>query len=69
MVLSDKDQIRQIMQECHDSVTSGHFSEERTIERIKQTAWWVSWKEQVHEYIHTCDMCQKANKQKGKRFG
>jgi hypothetical protein len=47
----------------------GHFSEERTVERVKQTAWWIDWKTQVHEYIKSCDTCQKANKQTGKRFG
>ncbi|KAI7959400.1 hypothetical protein MJO28_003191 [Puccinia striiformis f. sp. tritici] len=69
LVLCDKTQINTILQECHDNANSGHFSEERTVERVKQTAWWIDWQQEVHEYIKSCDICQKANKQTGKRFG
>ena len=69
LVLSDQNQIKNVLHECHDNVNSGHLSEERTIERVKQTAWWIDWRTQVHEYIQTCDVCQKTNKQTGKRFG
>ena len=65
LVLCDKDVIKNIMFECHDNINSGHLSEERTIERIRQTAWWIDWKKQVHEYIQTCEICQKSNKQTG----
>jgi len=69
LVLSEENQIKNVLHECHDNVNSGHLSEERTVERIKQTAWWKDWRNQVHEYIQTCDVCQKTNKQTGKRFG
>jgi hypothetical protein len=69
LVLCDKAQIDNILYECHDNINSGHFSEDRTVERVKQTAWWINWKTIVSEYIKTCEVCQKANKQTGKRYG
>ncbi|KAI7938412.1 hypothetical protein MJO28_015332 [Puccinia striiformis f. sp. tritici] len=69
IVLNDKKHILNILSECHDGITSAHLSEERTLEKVKQTAWWIDWKKQVHQYCSTCDICQKTNKQTGKRYG
>ena len=69
LVICDEVQIDTILKECHDNIDSGHFSEERTMERVKQTAWWIDWRNQVQEYVKSCDVCQKSNKQTGKRFG
>ena len=59
----------QIMQVCHDDCLSGHLSEDRTLERIQTTAWWVRWRIEAQIYVASCDRCQKANKATGKRFG
>ncbi|KAI7935554.1 hypothetical protein MJO28_016425 [Puccinia striiformis f. sp. tritici] len=69
LVLCDELQIKNILSECHDNINSGHFSEDRTLERIKQTAWWLDWRNQVSNYIKSCEICQKSNKQTGKRYG
>jgi len=69
LVLVDRDNINTILYECHDSVYSGHFSEEKTIEKVQDTAWWVDWRKETSEYCDSCDRCQKANKATGKRFG
>ena len=60
---------QQILEVCHDDCFSGHFSEDRTIERVSTTAWWIKWRLQTQEYVASCDRCQKANKATGKRFG
>ncbi|MBW0529126.1 hypothetical protein O181_068841 [Austropuccinia psidii MF-1] len=54
---------------CHDSVASGHLSEDRTLERGKTCSCWPNWKKDVAEYCKTCDKCQKANRATGKKFG
>ena len=69
LVICDELQIKNILQECHDNIGSGNFSAERTEDRVRNTAWWINWKTQLAEYIKSCDTCQKANKQTGKRFG
>ncbi|MBW0582851.1 hypothetical protein O181_122566, partial [Austropuccinia psidii MF-1] len=54
--------INNILQECHDSIYSGHLSEDRTLEKVKNLAWWPSWTKETIEYRHTCDRCQKAKR-------
>ncbi|MBW0542317.1 hypothetical protein O181_082032 [Austropuccinia psidii MF-1] len=39
------------------------------MEGIKECAWWPSWRKDLIEYCHSCDMCQKANKATGKKGG
>ncbi|MBW0576022.1 hypothetical protein O181_115737 [Austropuccinia psidii MF-1] len=49
--------------------TSGHLSEDRTLERVKTCSWWPNWKKDVSEYYQICDRFQKANTATGKKFG
>ena len=69
LVLCDTNQIQNILHECHDNAVAGHFSIDRTIERIRNTAWWNTWRKDTETYVTSCDTCQKANKATGKRFG
>jgi transposase InsO family protein len=69
IVLCDQLQIDALMKECHDNIGAGHFSEERTIERVRTTAWRNNWPNEVATYIKSCETCQKSNKQTGKRYG
>ncbi|MBW0513788.1 hypothetical protein O181_053503 [Austropuccinia psidii MF-1] len=69
MVVCSRILISTVLLEFHDTIYSGHISEERTMERIRTFAWWPSWRKDVIEYCHSCDRCQKANKATGKRFG
>ena len=52
---------------CHDDILAGHFSEQKSLKRLQNTAWWLGYKEDMHQYVSTCDSCQKANKKTGKR--
>ncbi|MBW0507912.1 hypothetical protein O181_047627 [Austropuccinia psidii MF-1] len=61
--------INTTLHECHDSVASGHLSEDRTLERVKTCSWWPNWRNDVAKYCQTCDRCQKANRDQGKKFG
>ncbi|MBW0589054.1 hypothetical protein O181_128769, partial [Austropuccinia psidii MF-1] len=49
-------------------IYSGHLSEDRTLEKVKNCAWWPSWRKETIEYCHTCDRCQKANRSTGSKF-
>ncbi|MBW0559525.1 hypothetical protein O181_099240 [Austropuccinia psidii MF-1] len=57
-----------MLHECHDSVYSGHLSEDRTLEKVKNCAWWPSWRKETIEYCHICDRCPNANRSRGKKF-
>ncbi|MBW0522345.1 hypothetical protein O181_062060 [Austropuccinia psidii MF-1] len=69
MTLCSRLLINTILHECHDRIYSGHLSEDRTLEKVKDCAWWPSWKKETIEYCHSCDRCQKANRSTGKKFG
>ncbi|MBW0551413.1 hypothetical protein O181_091128 [Austropuccinia psidii MF-1] len=69
MSLTYRTLINTILHECHDSVSAGHLSEDRTLERVKTCSWWPNWKNDVSEYCQTCDRCQNANRTIEKRFG
>ncbi|MBW0570374.1 hypothetical protein O181_110089 [Austropuccinia psidii MF-1] len=69
MTLCIRSLINTILHECHDIIYSGHLSEDRTLEKVKNCAWWPSLRKETIEYCHTCDRCQKANRSTGKIFG
>ncbi|MBW0492532.1 hypothetical protein O181_032247 [Austropuccinia psidii MF-1] len=45
------------------------MSEDRTLEKVNNCAWWKSWRKETIEYCHTCERCQNANRSTGKKFG
>ncbi|MBW0499667.1 hypothetical protein O181_039382 [Austropuccinia psidii MF-1] len=57
-----------ILHESHDSVVSGHLSEDMTLERVKTCSWCPNWRNNVADYCKTCDGCQKAIRPTGKKF-
>ncbi|MBW0505024.1 hypothetical protein O181_044739 [Austropuccinia psidii MF-1] len=50
MALKDRTLIDTILHKCHDSVSAGHLSEDRTLERVKTCSCWPNWKKDVAEY-------------------
>ncbi|MBW0551458.1 hypothetical protein O181_091173, partial [Austropuccinia psidii MF-1] len=69
LALTDRTLINTILHECHDSVASGHLSEDSTLEGLKICSWWPNRKKDVAEYCQTCDRCQNANRATGKKIG
>ncbi|KAG0148276.1 hypothetical protein CROQUDRAFT_16628, partial [Cronartium quercuum f. sp. fusiforme G11] len=51
VVLVSDIHIKQILDICHDNCLAGHFSEDRTMERVSTTAWWKTWKKETQSYI------------------
>ncbi|MBW0510774.1 hypothetical protein O181_050489 [Austropuccinia psidii MF-1] len=69
LTIVDRDHISLILQECHDCPYMGHLSEDRTKERVANTAWWPKWEQELSEYINTCEICQKANRKHVNKYG
>ncbi|MBW0591844.1 hypothetical protein O181_131559 [Austropuccinia psidii MF-1] len=69
MTLCSRLLINTILHECHDSIYSGHLSKDRKLKKVKNCAWWQSWRKETIEYCYTCYRCQKANRSTGKKFG
>ncbi|MBW0465041.1 hypothetical protein O181_004756 [Austropuccinia psidii MF-1] len=67
--LTDIALINTKLHEFHDSVISGHLSEDRKLERVKVFSWWPNCRKDVAKFCLTCDRSQKANRTTGKKFG
>ena len=44
----------------HDALTAGHQGFERTLERLRQEAYWVSMARDVERYCRECTKCQQS---------
>jgi hypothetical protein len=53
---------KDIIQQMHDTVISGHLGNKKTKETLVQRYYWFEMKEDVRLYIMRCDICA-ADKQ------
>jgi len=47
-----------VMQMVHDSIFSGYLAEKKTRERIRLSFYWPKLRQDVKQYISTCQECQ-----------
>lgn len=52
--------IQQLLREFHDSQLGGHSGVLRTYKRLAQQFYWPSMHRIVHDYVSSCDVCQRA---------
>ncbi|MBW0510156.1 hypothetical protein O181_049871 [Austropuccinia psidii MF-1] len=69
MTLGSRFLANTIIHECHDIIHSGHISEDRTLEKVKNCVLWKYWRKETIEYFHNCDRFQKENRSTGKELG
>ncbi|MBW0509897.1 hypothetical protein O181_049612 [Austropuccinia psidii MF-1] len=69
MALTHRNLINLILHECHDNVSAGYLTEDRTLEVAKTCSWCPNWKKDVAEYCKTFDRYQKEKRATGKKFG
>jgi len=50
---------KKIIAETHDGITSIHLGENRTYYEIRRRVYWPSIAKHVHDYIRTCQACQR----------
>ena len=44
----------------HDAATTGHFGADKTLERLRQDAFWINMAKDVAEYSRQCIKYQKS---------
>ncbi|MBW0546057.1 hypothetical protein O181_085772 [Austropuccinia psidii MF-1] len=69
MTLFSRLRINTILHKCHDSIYSGHLSEDRKLKKVKHCECSRSWRKETIQYCHSCDRFQKENGNTGKIFG
>jgi transposase InsO family protein len=69
LVLGDRPNKTLVISTCHDDPVAGHFDADRTLDRVRNIAWWPGISSDVTAYVSTCDTCQRAKRATGKRYG
>lgn len=58
-----------ILEQNHDSRTSGHLGQAKTLEMVRRNFYWPSQKSFVFEYVKTCDTCHRNKAIHHSKFG
>lgn len=53
-----------LLKEIHDGPLGGHQGQNNTFERISRAYYWPGMKDDIREYVRTCDLCQKRAKKR-----
>jgi hypothetical protein len=53
---------REVVKQCHDSVTAGHPGKNGTIELVSRYYWWPRMASFISSYVEGCDKCQHYRK-------
>jgi len=49
----------EILAQCHDALTGGHFGRDKTLEAVKRRFHWDGLAADVASYVASCDACQR----------
>lgn len=60
---------QQILEECHDSLTAGHFGIAKTHELVSRTFFWPLMRRYIKDYVTGCDTCQRNKGTNHKPYG
>jgi hypothetical protein len=60
---------QQILEECHDSLTAGHFGIAKTHELVSRTFFWPLMCCYIKDYVTGCDTCQRNKGTNHKPYG
>jgi len=59
-----------VLKRMHDAKIAGHLGVFKTYESVKKKYWWPKMREEIRDYIQTCQTCQKHKSDpKSKRWG
>ncbi len=58
-----------ILRDCHDSPTSGHQGQAKTLELISRSYYWPSLRSTVDNYVRTCEACNRSKSARHRPYG
>jgi hypothetical protein len=59
----------ELLQQAHDSIASGHPGIAKTLEILRRDFTWPKMNQFVHEYIKSCDACQRNKSVHHSKYG
>lgn len=60
---------QEILRNCHDDPSGGHFAAARTIELTERKFYWPELRADVKEHCKTCDVCQRTKVVRHRPYG
>src|SRR5829696_8708845 len=57
--------MKAILQETHNTPSSGHQGHDATLRRTSEVYSWPNMKEDICEFVQSCQICQKRDRKKG----
>jgi len=58
-----------ILRTMHDNPTSGHQGVDKTLEKIKRHYWWPNMKNDITNYVLSCEVCSKSKIRRHQPYG
>jgi len=58
-----------VLNTCHDSPSAGHFGFKKTFFLTNRDFWWPSIKEDIKDYVRSCEICCRSKDTKHKPYG
>ena len=62
LVIKADENLRKVLNEGHAGEGNKHFKGEATAERLARNFYWPRMGTQIHEWVKTCEICQRADK-------
>ena len=59
----------QVVQNCHDTYTTGHFGSTKTLALVQRSFWWPHMRQFVEDFVRTCDTCCRAKMPRHHPYG
>jgi hypothetical protein len=50
----------QIVQNCHNTYTAGHFGNAKILDLVRRSFWWPRMRHFVEAFVQTCETCCRA---------
>ena len=63
VIVAGSDLQREVVAQAHDTPYAGHFGQDRTLDLARRFFWWPKMRQDVQEYVRTCDTCLRVKYQ------
>ena len=60
---------RQVLSQCHDTLSSAHFGVTKTLNQLKRHFWWPGYRADTHAYVKECLSCARNKPAQRKPYG
>jgi IS30 family transposase len=64
-IIPPRHRMKAILQETHNTPSSGHQGRDATIRKTSEVYFWPNMREDIRQFVQACQVCQKRDRKKG----